>query len=269
MMTEFTKTKMHFALGMIGTLFALHPLVERYPDLGFDYQVLQWSVSLKMIYAYALLGGLLALCVYCYGVALMGQHSSWVERLGNFSYAVAILTPPLYGMLYLSTFLSKTLEAEHLQWVAPTVLIVAWLVFSQMLAWRLRRHDRKVTAEELAQQEIESLRKARDLFAHEHYDLCVIEAWKALEARLRRVLLRRGITPPSDKPQAMIDAAARAGLVKGPALGLLQDFRKQWNVAVSVEPLSREAADVAMTAARNILATIAVDDPMSPSRHKV
>ena len=117
MMTEFTKTKMHFALGMIGTLFALHPLVERYPDLGFDYQVLQWSVSLKMIYAYALLGGLLALCVYCYGVALMGQHSSWVERLGNFSYAVAILTPPLYGMLYLSTFLSKSLEAEHLQWL--------------------------------------------------------------------------------------------------------------------------------------------------------
>ena len=49
MMTEFTKTKMHFALGMIGTLFALHPIVERYPDLGFDYQVLQWRVSLQLI----------------------------------------------------------------------------------------------------------------------------------------------------------------------------------------------------------------------------
>lgn len=265
-MSEFTKTKMHFALALIGTLFALHPLMERYPDLGFPYL----GVSLKLIYAYALVGGLLALCVYCYGLALMGQHpSSWVERIGNFSYAVAILTPPLYGMLYLSTFLSERLEAEHLQWVAPTVLIVAWLVFSQMLAWRLRKHDRKVTAEQLAQQEIEALGQARDLFTHEHYDLSVIEAWKAIEARLRRVLLARGITPPSDKPQAMIETAARAGLVKQPALGLLQDFRKQWNIAVSVEPLSGAAADVALTAARNILSTIAVDDPMSASRHKV
>ena len=50
MMSEFTKTKMHFALALIGTLFALHPLVEKYPDLGFDYLGVWLKKGTKMAF---------------------------------------------------------------------------------------------------------------------------------------------------------------------------------------------------------------------------
>ena len=36
-MTEFTKMKITFALALLGTLFALHPFLDRYPDRGFVY----------------------------------------------------------------------------------------------------------------------------------------------------------------------------------------------------------------------------------------
>jgi hypothetical protein len=38
--------------------------------------------------------------------------------------------------------------------------------------------------------------------------------------------------------------------------GLLQELRQQWNVALSVQPLTREAADVTLNAARHRLSAI-------------
>ena len=35
--TEFTKMKISFALALLGTLFALHPFLDPYPDRGFIY----------------------------------------------------------------------------------------------------------------------------------------------------------------------------------------------------------------------------------------
>ena len=42
---------------------------------------------------------------------------------------------------------------------------------------------------QLANHEIESLKRAKELFDNQHYDLSVVESWRALEARLRQVLL--------------------------------------------------------------------------------
>ena len=53
------------------------------------------------------------------------------------------------------------------------------------------------------------------------------------------------------------------------SLDLLRDLRKQWNVAVSFEPLSREAAESALQAARNILATISVGESPKAAGHGV
>jgi hypothetical protein len=263
-MTEFLKTKMHFALALLGTLFALHPFVEKIQDWGFNYL----GVELKVFHAYALIAALLALTVYCYALTLLSERPhSWGERLGNYSYALAVMVVPLYGALYGSTLLADRLGARHLELVAPVsmALGIGWLVLSQVLALALRRrlsdHDRTAKLEQLAEQEVRSLERAKDLFEQTHYDLSVIEAWKAIEARLRRVLLLRNIRARLDNPQSMIHAANHAGLLTKSAYELLQDLRRQWNVAVSTEPLTQPAAEAALTAARNILATIAVEDP--------
>jgi hypothetical protein len=263
-MTDFTKTKTHFALALLGSLFALHPFLDRFEDKAFLYL----GYELKVFYAYALIAGFLALAVYCYGLALLSERPhSWLEKLGNYCYALAIMVLPLYGGLYLSSLLADRLGQSHWAWATPAVALglgAAWLVLSQVLAWLLRkrlgRQDRTARIEQLARTEMESLNRARELFAQDHYDLSVIETWRALEARLRRVLLSRTLSPAKSNPEALIRAAKRAGILGEPALRLLQDVEQQWRIAISTEPLSQEAAQNALDAARQILATIPLYD---------
>jgi hypothetical protein len=276
-MTEFTKTKMHFALAVIGALFGLHTVVlnNELPVLPLSYydwrdaQFHDWD--LRVIHIYGSVMALLALAVYFYAMVLMSERaSSLAERAGNYSYALAILLVPLYGGLYLSHVIGTAALGEdwihsHLGRAAPLPALVVGLVLFLLLARWLRRRlgekDRAARIKQLERQEIESVRHAREMFGHDHYDLSVVEAWKAVEARLRRVLLQRGTDVRSDKPQRLIDAARRAGLVREATCGLLHDLRHQWAVAVGTEPVTREAADAALHAARHILATVAVEEP--------
>jgi MFS family permease len=263
-MTEFTKTKTHFALALLGTLFALHPFLSRFEEQGFKYL----DYELKVFYAYALIAGLLALSVYCYGVALISERPhSWLEMLGNYSYALAIMVLPLFGGLYLSSLLADRLGESHWAWAAPAVALglgIGWFVLSQLLAWLLRnrlgKQDQTSKIEQLAQQEIASLKRAQELLAEEHYDLSVIETWRALEARLRRVLLGRGVTLRKGTPDALLRAVKRYAILREPALTLLQEVERHWQVAISTEPLSKEAAQSALTASRQILSTIPLQD---------
>src|SRR5262245_17419374 len=183
-MTDFTKTKIHFALALLGTLFAVHPFVERMADLGFDYL----SYPLKVFYAYGLTAGLLALAIYCYAAAMMSERpGSRVERLGNYFYAISIMIFPLYGGLYLSHLLEQWLdqsqlfedwlEKAHLAWIGPSIglaLAIFWLLVSQVLAWRLRgrlvAQDRLAKLEQLAEQEMKALNRASQLLSEDHYD---------------------------------------------------------------------------------------------------
>jgi hypothetical protein len=81
-MTDFTKTKISFALALLGTLFALHPFVERHFEWSFNYL----GYDLKLIYAFALTAGLLAITVYCYAMALVSERvHGFMERLGNYA----------------------------------------------------------------------------------------------------------------------------------------------------------------------------------------
>jgi HEPN domain-containing protein len=261
-MSEFTKTKIGFALALLGTLFALHPFLDPYADRGFDYL----GFDLRIFYAYSLTAALLSLCVYLYAVALMSERPhSWCERTGNHAYALAILVLPMYGGLYLSALLAEQVAVSHVAWAAPTVAIglgVGWILLSQLVAWRIRvrlgAQDRIAKMAQLAQQEVESLQRARELFESQHYDISVVEAWKALEARLRQVLLSRRIALPADSTHSVIHMAVRKGVLKQPLLGLLSELQRHWVHAVSTEPLPADAAVASLSAVRHILSVTPV-----------
>ena len=208
-MTEFTKLKISYALALLGTLFALHPFLDRFADRGFLYL----GYDLKIFYAYSLTAGLLSLCVYLYAVTLLNDRPhSWCERTGNSTYALAILVVPIYAGLFLSAMLADQVAVSHVAWAAPAVAVglgFGWVALSQLVAWRIRRRlgeqDRASRMAQLARQEVESLNQARELFDGQHYDLSVVEAWRALEARLRQVLLepadrREGRRSPGRHP---------------------------------------------------------------------
>jgi hypothetical protein len=264
-MSEFTKTKITFALALLGTLFALHPFLDRFADRGFLYL----GYDLKVFDVYFLTAGLLSLCVYFYAVTLLTerQHSGW-ERWGNYTYALAILIVPIYGGLFLSARLADRVAVSHVAWAAPAVafgLGVGWIVLSQLIAWRIRSHlgeqDRLAKMEQLAKQEVESLNRARALFENAHFDLSVIESWRALEARLRQVMLSRRIIARLSGPQSIVQTALRKHLLHESAVAVMQDLLRHWSIAVSTEPVSREAANESLSGVRHILSITPVHTP--------
>jgi len=265
--TEFTKMKISFALALLGTLFALHPFLDKDPDRGFVYL----GYDLKIYHAYALTAGLLSLCVYFYAMTLMGDHPhSWLEKTGNLAYALAILIPPIYAALFLSAKLAEQVALSHLAWAAPVVAAgmgIGWIALSQLVVWRIRRRlgeqDRLAKIAQLAKQEAESVNQARELFDGEHYDLSVVEAWRALEARLRQALLGRRIVSGMGTPQAVLHVATRKGILREPTLGVVEQLKRHWLVAVSAEPVSREAANESLSIVRHVLSIIPVKEPIA------
>jgi hypothetical protein len=262
-MSDFTKNKISFALALLGTLFALSPFLEKImPDVGEGFVFL--DVDIKWYYAFGLTGGLLALSVYCYAMAMVSERSSTLmERLGNLCYAIAVMVLPLYGGLWVSHLVAeKLLGRPHLGWVAPSVaggFALLWVLLAWLLRRRLAQRDRVSTIAQLGEQELHALARSREMFQAQHFDLAVIEAWRAIEARLRRVLLSRKITPPQNNPQRMIEIANRRGLVNDAGLESLREVRRQWNIAVGTEPLTQEAAENALEAARKIISTVPLE----------
>jgi hypothetical protein len=222
------------------------------------------------------MAGLLSVCVYIYAMTLMGDRPhSRLEKTGNYAYALALLVVPIYAALYLSALLAEQVALSHLAWAAPAVsagLGVGWLTLSQLIAWRIRgrlgERDRIAKIEQLARQEVESLQQSCDLFASDHYDLSVIEAWRALEARLRQALLSRRIVVHVETPQAVLHAAVRAGILREPSLSLVEELKRNWLVALSTEPLTRDAATAALSIVRHLLAITPVKEWAPAPRDK-
>ena len=170
--------------------------------------------------------------------------------------------------MFLSAKLADQVAVSHVAWAAPAVAVglgLGWVALSQLVAWRIRRRlgeqDRASRIAQLARQEVESLNQARELFDGGHYDLSVVEAWRALEARLRQVLLSRRIETRTGGPEAVIHAAVRKGILREPTLGVVAELRRHWMVAVSTEPLSREAAVESLSAVRHVLSVTPVKEP--------
>ena len=276
-MAEFTKLKIGFALALLGTLFALHPLLDRSPDRGFLYL----GLDLKVVHAYALTSGLLGLCVYLYAVTLLNDHPhSWSEWAGNRTYGLAVMVVPIYVGLYVSAMLADRVAVSHVAWAAPAVAVglgSGWVALSQVVAWRINRRlgerDRASKMEQLAKQEATSIQQAKALLDGEHYDLCVVESWRALEARLRRALLSRKVTAKADDHHKVVRIASRIGLLDEPTLGLVENLERHWTVAVGTDPSPREAAVESLGAVRYILSILPVhanrsvpNAPKPPSR---
>jgi hypothetical protein len=259
-MSDFIKTKLQAALALLGMLFALRPFLNDIQNVSF----VVLNVKVSLLETLAGMAGLLAVSVHCFALDMLrARPFSFVERVGNLAFGLAILTLPTFGMCYglteLGQLLANRFGLPQLEWAAPAVaagLIGVWLVLALLIRLKLGRQDRTHQFNALTDTESAALKRAQEMFDQGHFDLSVIEVWRALEARLRRALLLRHVHGPFDDWNKLRDAAHGAGLLSKVPLTALDELRRHWQTAVGVEPLPREDATQALATARNVLATI-------------
>jgi hypothetical protein len=239
-MNDFKKHKIAFALALLGTLFTLHHVVENPAYQEASAFTTYMGYEINIMHGYLLLGGLLALTVYLYAIGFTTEHASaWAEKLGN---------------------LAETLGELHLYWIVPLVAGAFGLLLGGAFLVRLGQRDHSAKQADWNDLEISSLYRARALYEGGHYDLSVMETWKAIDARLHRILAARGITPPADNPAAMIKKSIRAGIIQEPVRAKLAELRHHWAVAMSHQPLSQQDAESALNNARDVLSMIPLGD---------
>ncbi len=259
-MADFIKTKLQAALALLGMLFALKPFIDDIQNVGF----VVLDVRVSLLHALAGMAGLLAVSVHCFALDMLrARPFSLVERIGNTAFGLAILTLPTfavgYGLTELGQLLANRFDLPQLAWAAPAVaggLVVVWLVLAIFIRLRLGRQDRNHQFDALTETESAALKRAQEMFDQGHFDLSVIEVWRALESRLRRSLLQRHVHGHYDDWDKLRDAAHAAGLLAKVPLTTLDQLRRHWQTAVGVEPLPRDAAADALMTARSVLATI-------------
>lgn len=218
MLTEFSKTKITFALALVGVLFAIHPIVKEASN--FNFLIFDFKVTVMQgYYSFALL---LALSVYTYALDFLTHKPlTLIQKTGNVLYALSLLTPPLFLALWL---LSKITLLVAILFQSDKVTNIAQMILSvfvgvllpiavQKIKELLNSRDRESSIEALSSQEISFLSRAKEMLNSKHYDLAVVEAFRAFEATLHRVLLNHHLPIPMGSPMQVINFAFEEGIL--------------------------------------------------------
>lgn len=259
--TEFTKNKVHFTIGLLAALFALHPFFEKFDRISFDYM----GVAVPLSYAFMTIGVFLALAVYFYATDLMSEQPSPVsQRIGNYLYALAVMTVPFYAGMYASTLLENyliehgTLNQYHIKAPVLTVgILVTWVIIWQVGGLTLRKYltkkDWTSRIDQLTDKEMDALKRARELMDAQHADLAIVQFHKAVQARLKMACMKRGYFKNN-----VVNFAKKSDIINVGNVGLFEVIQKHFSVAESTTPVKPDALIETEHAVKHFLATIPV-----------
>jgi len=261
-MTEFTKTKITFALALLAALFTVSPLLGDIGTTGY----LFLGIIIQVRYAYYVLVALLAIAVYCYGLELISERSPFdAERAGNITYALALLVPPAYGALFVVAQLGKVVQwvskspiaSKLVEYLLVAVAVLFIRAFTLGFTKTLAEKDKSSAVEQLSNREASLISRASQMHALGHYDLAVLESFRAIETSIRKALRRKDI---SLRPRTMIEmlkVAEKAGIIDPELRGYIQKIRIMRNQAAHAgEPISQEAAEDALALAKKVIASL-------------
>lgn len=184
-MTDLTKNKIAYAVGLLAVLFTLTPLLDDFGSVAFSF--LSLSLSLKSLYWF--LSATLGLGVYFYGFQFLMPQRRVPTVLGDIFYITGLVGPLLYASLFLIASLLSILEPllrnEQVLKYLQFLLGVAAGVTSAVSIFKARRvldmKQRQAEKQQRASQEASYLVTADSLAKSGNYDLSVIEAFRALE----------------------------------------------------------------------------------------
>ncbi len=261
-MNEFDKLKIGFVLALLGTILAVHPIVQEYRSVGFQMFALEFTVWR----AYVVMAAMLSLAVYLYAVNIVWERPfSSLQQAGHVTYAASLLVVPAYLLAWVGlaggTNASRLFQNPTTKQILGPLLgtfggaVVA--VLAQKLFAQLREREKAAVARVLGIEEAGHIVRAHEMLAVGHHDLAVIEAYRAVEASLRRALVESGVAPTQAGPLQLNDQALKAMLVPAEAAPLLEDLRVVRNHAVHrTEPVSAEQARRVVSLATEVLAKV-------------
>jgi hypothetical protein len=259
--TELTKNKIAFAVGLLAVLFTLTPLLSDLGGVGFSF--LELHLSVRGLYWF--LSSTLGLSAYCYGFQFILPNRRFPTVLGDIFYVTGLVAPLLFLGLFLIALLidilAPLLRNDRVLSVLQFVMGVATGVASAFAAYRARQtldlRQRQAERSTSSSQEAAFLLKATALHKDGHFDLAVIEAFRALEvaARAQYGVIGSGRQRSewfgrvlNDLPSALRSPLERVRAVRN-------------NAAHAVEPISDADAQEALRVIGKAVALLANIDP--------
>lgn len=215
---DFTRSKVLNVIALLAVVFFLKPLLDALGEVTVGF--LGFEIQLTFIY-YSITG-CLAVAAYLYALeTVSGTPVRLLQQLGNAAYALAILMPPAYVallVLYLGDeFLDSMSAAESVKtaWevgLAVVVVCAGYFPF-RLLRTRLREKDTSDTVSRLSTEETSLVSKVNGLFEAELYDLVPVEAFRAVEISLRKLLIGKDVLLEKNDIRDLIDAAEKHRLI--------------------------------------------------------
>jgi HEPN domain-containing protein len=257
-MNEFAKHKIAFAVAFLAALFSISPLIKEVGERGFHF----FGIFLSINYLYYAAACIFTLSVYAFGIQFLTEKGiNWAAKAGNAFYALALTTPVIYLALFIS---AKTLEVlgknlsilviNVITGVIGALLGALGTMFIYIFQRRLAEREKNATTEQLSKEETLFMKRAQELIRSKHYDLAVVEAFKAIEVSAKKVLFEQG---RYFQPNKWLSTISNSEILPKELIQGLNRIREVRNVAAhGVEPVSSETAKEIIPLAARIVATL-------------
>lgn len=257
-MNEFAKHKIAFSVAFLAVLFSISPLLKEIGHFGYSV----FGVLITINHLYYCVSIIFALSVYAYGIQFLSEKGiRAASTTGNAFYALAMTTPWLYGALFLVVLAVDTFENQ----ITPLILNVIVGVLGAFIGAigvrlvyiiqaKLADKEQEATNESLSKEESLYISRALELLTAKHYDLAVIEAFKAIEASAKKALFDKGINFQPTKWVKVIFQEKLLPTELSRALDIIWQARNK--AAHGMESVSPEQANELVSSASRIVAVL-------------
>ena len=242
-------------------MFSVTPLVQKFGTNSYPF----FGLSISVDFVYLLFCGLLSSSVYFYGVGLIseGKFFEIMNKVGHMLYAIALVAPPLFILLYPVSLVSEyfviatklPIVAKVIEYGASLVLSVISSLLLSIIVSAFSKRDKKAKVERLEIEETQYLLRSKQLFNEGYYDLSVAESWKAVEIGLLKMFEVIGHAPNPKTMQNLLDSAVKKNILSKSQMDELVSVRKARNSAVHAErKISKNEAQEAIELTEKVIA---------------
>ena len=267
-MDDFTKTKIGFTIALLAVAFTLHPVINTYGHIGFNFLNLPITIKLAFFLTVSLLG----VAVYFISLQFISfKQFSILNKISDIAYALSLTVPIVFISFWL-----LILTGDLLSNVTSKIPNYAWNIVAAVIAGgitgfvaqyfkrSLMKKNIESKREESTRKEMEILMRVDRLIREGHYDLSIIDSFKVIELALRQAV--EPITGEINVRtiQRLLHNAVELNIITANDLRQIDEIRTLRNEAAHLEAaITKEQALKASGIAKRLLKTKSIVSSIS------